>query len=85
MNKEIVKVMEIIKISKSSKQGGSNRKKGRDLVKCKRYRLENRKMKNKARRLIKRWRNYKIQPPLALNGLKNNNELFHMVKTGLEK
>ncbi len=67
------------------KKSGGGRKHGRSSAKCARYKSENRRMKNKANRLVRRWKTYKKQPPKALQGLKNNKELFHMVKSKLEK
>lgn len=67
------------------RKSGGKRKIGRNSAKCARYQSENRRIKNKANRLVKRWKTYKTQPPKALQGLKNNKELFHMVKSKLEK
>ncbi len=63
-------------------QAKKSRKHGNDRIKCKEYRLENKRLKNKSKRLARRWKNYKIQPPKALNGIKDG-ELKHMIEKKL--
>lgn len=60
-----------------------SRKHGRDRVKCKQYRLEDKRTKNKAKRLARRWKNYKDQPPKALKGIRDK-ELKYMIEKRLK-
>jgi len=61
----------------ASSGGGKGRKHGRNRKRCERYKAENRRVKNKARKIAKRIRNYK-EPKNTLKGM--NKELAQAVR-----
>ena len=62
-----------------------SRKQSRYLAKCKRYFSESKRIKNKVSKLMRKWKNYKIQPPLALRCCKKNaQDLYLALKKAYE-